>query len=88
MAAPKYMRPVMELGIWFHELPPLATINGAIIATDASTTIVGRVSPGRISPNRMPSSLVSLSKGPRHDPFQLFPRPHGVDLSKTSPLDS
>ena len=43
MAAPKYMRPVMELGIWFHELPPLATINGAIIATDASTTVVGMV---------------------------------------------
>ena len=40
-AAPMYPQPWMEPGIWFHDLPPLATIRGAIMATDAGTTPVG-----------------------------------------------
>ena len=37
-AAPMYLRPRTESGIWFHDLPPLARIRGAIVATDAGTT--------------------------------------------------
>ena len=36
-----YGQPRTEPGIWFHDLPPLATIHGAIVATDASTTPAG-----------------------------------------------
>ena len=41
MAAPMYLQPRTEPGIWFHELPPLATIHGAIVATDTRTTRAG-----------------------------------------------
>ena len=37
------MRSRTELGLWFHGPPPLATIIGAIVATDAGTTQVGIV---------------------------------------------
>ena len=40
-AAPVYLQPQTELGIWFHYLPSLATIHGAIVVTDAGTTQVG-----------------------------------------------
>ena len=30
-------------GIWFHDLPPLATIHGAIVATDIGTSPAGMV---------------------------------------------
>ena len=33
----------MEPGIWFHDLPSLATIRGAIVATDAGITHAGMV---------------------------------------------
>ena len=33
--------PRTEPGIWFHELPPLATIHGAIVVTDAGATPAG-----------------------------------------------
>ena len=39
--APQYMRARAELGLWFHELPPLATIRGAVLATDAGATLAG-----------------------------------------------
>ena len=29
--------------MWFHEMPPLATISGAIVATDASITLAGMI---------------------------------------------
>ena len=38
-----YMQPWIEPGIWFHELPLLAMISGAIIATDIGTTPVGMI---------------------------------------------
>ena len=37
------MRPQAELGIWFHDLPPPATISGAIVATNAGTAKAGMV---------------------------------------------
>ena len=42
-AAHVYLQPRTDLGIWFHDLPPLATICGAIVATDASTTPAGMI---------------------------------------------
>ena len=36
--SPKCMRPRTEPSTWFQDLPPLATISGAIVATDAETT--------------------------------------------------
>ena len=41
IATPMYLQPRMQPGIWFHDLPPLATIHGAIVATDAGTTPAG-----------------------------------------------
>ena len=40
---PQYMQPRIELGIWFHELLRLATIYGAIVATDAGPSPGGMV---------------------------------------------
>ena len=40
-ATPMYLLPQTEPGIWFHDLPPLATIRGAIVATDTGTTPAG-----------------------------------------------
>ena len=40
-AAAMYLQPRTEPGIWFHDLPLLATIRGAIVATDAGTTLAG-----------------------------------------------
>ena len=37
-AAPMCLRPRTEPGTWFHDLPVLAMIHGAIVATDAGTT--------------------------------------------------
>ena len=36
-----YLQPRTKRGVWFHELPPLATISRAIVATDAGTTPAG-----------------------------------------------
>ena len=41
VAAPMYLQPQMELGIWFHDLPPLAMICLLIIVTNAGTTPAG-----------------------------------------------
>ena len=35
------VQPYTEPGLWFHDLPPLATIQGTIVAADAGTTPVG-----------------------------------------------
>ena len=40
-ASPMYPQPRTEPGIWFHDLPLLATIQGAIVATNTGTTPVG-----------------------------------------------
>ena len=37
-AAAHYMLPQTETGVWLHQLLPLATIRGAIVATDAGAT--------------------------------------------------
>ena len=36
-----YPQPRTEPGIWFHDLPPVATIWGAIVAADAGSTAAG-----------------------------------------------
>ena len=41
LVAPMYLQPRTEPGIRFHDLTPLATIRGAIVATNAGTTLVG-----------------------------------------------
>ena len=41
VASPMNLQPRTEPEIWFHDLPPLATICGAIMATDACTTPAG-----------------------------------------------
>ena len=38
---PKVLAPKTEPGIWFHDLPALATLRGTIIAVDAGATPVG-----------------------------------------------
>ena len=40
-AMPHYLQPCAARRVWFHDVPPLATIEGAIVATDAGTTPVG-----------------------------------------------
>ena len=40
-AAPMYLQPRTKPGFWFHGALPLATIIGAIMATDAGATTAG-----------------------------------------------
>ena len=39
--APLYLQPCTEPGVWCHDLPPLATIQGIIVVTDAGATPAG-----------------------------------------------
>ena len=39
--APQVLAPEVKMGIWFHDLPALATLCGTVSAVDAGTTQVG-----------------------------------------------
>ena len=43
---PKVLAPKTEPGLWFHELPALATLRGAIVAVDAGATPAGMAMAG------------------------------------------
>ena len=38
---PQFLATNIDPGIWFHELPALATVQGVIVAVDARTTLAG-----------------------------------------------
>ena len=40
---PRSMQHRTERHVWFHDVPPLATISGAVVATDTETTEAGVV---------------------------------------------